>query len=227
MPCPELIRDPRLGSRFQSHRFKELHGDGRRLVIHWFNRAYQQRSVDPSESFEPFIFAWIAFNGWASCCTEMEYDRDLVEALSASPELVRQFGVMLEEPSCLRTTAERFRSYWPVFRVQELKRLRAPMYLKRDRQATVADYLARGAKRFAPACFQRHTEAGEEIPLDWPHILRAIYQVRCNLFHGDKVPHSEIDRVLVHSAFQILVHFLSRCQYMPQAEDADAIHDGG
>jgi type I restriction enzyme R subunit len=41
-----------------------------------------------------------------------------------------------------------------------------------------------------------------------------IYQVRCNLFHGDKAPHSEIDRVLVHSAFRILLEFLSRCGYM-------------
>jgi hypothetical protein len=39
--------------------------------------------------------------------------------------------------------------------------------------------------------------------------------VRCNLFHGDKAPHSEIDRVLVHSAFQILVRFFGEWGYMP------------
>jgi hypothetical protein len=138
----------------------------------------------------------------------------MVEALSASPVLVQQFDEALRDSASLKTAAELFRSYWPVFKVQELKRLGTPMWGERDRQLTINRYLGMGAKNFAPACFQRHTESGEEIPLDWPHILAAIYKVRCNLFHGDKAPHSEIDRVLVHSAFQILVQFLDRCGYM-------------
>jgi hypothetical protein len=127
---------------------------------------------------------------------------------------VQQFDDTLRESTDLRTIAEKFRSYWPVFKAQELKRRGALTYWHENRQRTIAHYLGSGARSFAPACFQRHTESGEEIPLDWPHVLAAIYQVRCNLFHGDKAPHSEIDRVLVHSAFQILIQFLSRWGYM-------------
>lgn len=215
MPCPELFRNPGLEERFESHRFRMLHPDGRRLVAHWFALAHEQIGCDPAESFEPFIFAWIAFNGWASCCTELDQDRQLIEALSSSPELASRFDNTLRESASLRMIAERFRDQWPVFKAQELKRLRALTYWHGDRQRTIAHYLGLGARSFAPACYQRHVAAGEEIPLDWPHVLGAIYQVRCNLFHGDKAPHSEIDRVLVHSGFQILVRFLSRWEYMP------------
>jgi hypothetical protein len=37
----------------------------------------------------------------------------------------------------------------------------------------------------------------------------ALYQVRCNLFHGDKDPQSEMDRQIVYSALQVLVPFMS------------------
>lgn len=214
MPCPELIRNAGVRDRFDSRRFQRLHVDGRRLVAHWFNLASERSECDPADSFEPFIYAWISFNGWASCCTELDQDRQLIEALSMSSELVDQFDRSIEESASFRAIAERFRSFWPVFKAQELRRLRAPMHQEGDRQHIIAGYFESGARSFAPPCFRRHADSGEEIPLDWPHVLSAIYQVRCNLFHGDKVPHSEIDRVLVHSAFQILVRFLSRWGYM-------------
>jgi len=37
----------------------------------------------------------------------------------------------------------------------------------------------------------------------------ALYQVRCNLFHGEKSAHSEMDSQIVYSALQVLVRFLS------------------
>lgn len=214
MPCMELVGNAGEANRFKIDRFRMLHPDGRNLVAHWFTLAYEQLDCDPDESFEPFICAWIAFNGWASCCTELDRDREIVRALSLSSELVLQFDRSIEESTSFRTIAERFRSYWPVFKAQELRRLRAPMHMMGDRQGIVTGYFDIGAKKFEPACFRRHAAVGEEIPLDWPHVLAVIYQVRCNLFHGDKAPHSEIDRVLVHSGFQILVQFLSRWEYM-------------
>jgi hypothetical protein len=69
MPCAELIRNAGLRDRFDSHRFQELHHDGRRLVAHWFSLASERLECDPADSFEPFIYAWISFNGWA------EFDR--------------------------------------------------------------------------------------------------------------------------------------------------------
>ncbi len=60
----------------------------------------------------------------------------------------------------------------------------------------------------------RHVEEDGDVPLDWPHTLLSIYHVRCNLFHGEKAAHSEMDRCLVSSAFRILLHFLVEAGYI-------------
>lgn len=101
-----------------------------------------------------------------------------------------------------------------MFNVKDLRRRRIPMFLDLDRPNMIAHYFQNGADSFSPACFRRHSENGEETPLDWPHLLSAIYQVRCNLFHGDKAPHSEIDRVLMHSSLQVPVRLLADGGYM-------------
>ena len=45
---------------------------GRRLIRAWFERAIEQRNCDAEESSEPFVFAFIALNGWASCVTTFD-----------------------------------------------------------------------------------------------------------------------------------------------------------
>ena len=52
------------------------------------------------------------------------------------------------------------------------------------------------------------------MPLDWPHTLEALYRVRCNLFHGEKGLDSEMDALIVSSAFRVLVHFLHDSGYI-------------
>jgi len=42
-----------------------------------------------------------------------------------------------------------------------------------------------GAQKFAPACWKRHRDAGESVPIDWPHTLAAVYQF-AQLVHGHK-----------------------------------------
>ena len=51
-----------------------------------------------------------------------------------------------------------------------------------------------------------HRERSEEVSLNWAHSLKAIYRVRCNLFHGEKAAHSEMDQKIVSSAFRILLY---------------------
>ena len=40
--------------------------------------------------------------------------------------------------------------------------------------------------------------------LNWSHTLNAIYRVSCNLFHCEKVAHSEMDQRIVSPAFKIM-----------------------
>jgi hypothetical protein len=209
MPCTELIRNPDLGRLFDDDRFWMLHPDGRRLIVHWFQRAWRRRDCDPAESFEPFIFCWIALNGWAACCTELDQDRQWLDALADNREVCQRFEWMLANSDEVREIAEAFRANWPVFKAQELRRLRALTYWHGNRAETIERYLQAGARQISPDCWLRHREAHEQIPLDFPHTAVALYRVRCNLFHGDKAPHSEVDRILVSTGFRLLAQFLN------------------
>jgi hypothetical protein len=208
MPCQELIRNPGLGDRFERRHFRLLHPDGRRLIVHWFERAWRDRACDPAESFEPFIFCWIALNGWAACCTELDQDRQWLDALIDNREVCGRFEMVLADSVEIRDTAETFRRYWPIFKAQELRRLGILAHWHGNRAETVEHYLRAGARQLSPDCWLRHQEAREEIPLDFPHTAVALYRVRCNLFHGDKAPHSEVDQILVSTGFRLLAEFL-------------------
>ena len=58
------------------------------------------------------------------------------------------------------------------------------------------------------------------MPLDWPHTLAALYRVRCNLFHGEKGRHSEMDQRIVASGFRTLIQFFGSANYVSIAMDA-------
>jgi hypothetical protein len=61
----------------------------------------------------------------------------------------------------------------------------------------------------APSCYVWHVTKRQPCPLDWKHTLAAIYQVRNNLFHGEKAGHSTVDKAIVSAAANTLMPFLS------------------
>lgn len=191
--------------KIQLNRFEYLNPESRRLVCGWFERAYAAKDVE-NECFEAFIFSWFAVNGWAACVTGKDRDSDYVNALQRSDELAARFKDLLSSNSEFSETAIKFHSSWPIFKAQILRRggLTAP---SNDRSAVVQYYLKKGVSEYEPGCWQSHLEAGESVPLDWPHTLAAIYRVRCNLFHGEKSAHSEMDQAIVRSAYLTLIGF--------------------
>ena len=61
----------------------------------WFNRAWRNKDCSPENSFEPFIFAWIAFNSWGMCVTEYERDSDIIDALAVNQKLNEDFQELM------------------------------------------------------------------------------------------------------------------------------------
>ena len=113
--------------------------------------------------------------------------------------------------------------FLPIFEVQRLRRqvidsrYGGNPLTEGDRREVVDSYLRnQGADslRFEPQCWKRHRDAGEGVPLDWPHTLAALYRVRCNLFHGEKARHSEMDQRIVASGFRVLIQFLGNADYL-------------
>jgi hypothetical protein len=139
----------------------------------------------------------------------MDRDEDWRDALAACPQLVSGFRAMMGADPEFATAVQRFSSMWPIFKAQQLRvgRINA---VGLTRNELVRHYLAQGLSR-SPVCFEHHVNRRppEEVPPDWPHTLMALYQVRCNLFHGEKSAHSEMDSQIVYSALQVLLRFLS------------------
>jgi hypothetical protein len=194
------------GLRVDIHEFEQLLGPGREIISRLAKRALDNSTCKPENSFEPFIFGWIALNSWASCVTGSEKDSEFLRPLALDQDLRRRFDKQFDAGESQRV-AEEFRVFWPILRPLPIRQIP-------DDGATRDDLILRELSRrwekprSRPECAARHCDNREEIPLDWPHTFSAIYQVRCNLFHGSKSLYSDIDTQIVCSAFRVLVRIL-------------------
>ena len=190
--------------QLKKHRL--LHEDGRRLITTWFERAWEQRGNEDA-TFEAFIFAWMSVNAWAACVTGEDQDREYMRRLKGDEGLRQLFLRVVNEHPNVRQDAEEFVSLLPIFKAQRLRRAGVHGQDSMTRAELVQHYLAQGITWFEPVCAEWHLQRGEPIPCDWPHVIAAIYRVRCNLFHGEKSAHSEMDRRIVRTAFLTLTGF--------------------
>jgi len=219
MVCSELFKRRgrtistalRLEKKVSFDNYVGLHREGKRLICGWFNRAWRNRDCSPENSFEPFIFAWIAFNSWGMCVTGYERDVDIIDALAVNQKLSEDFQELMGDSKEFREAARKFHRLWPIFKVQSIRRKGLYYHFPNwERGEIIEYYLNHDVKDYEPRCWKYHRERGEEVPLDWAHTLKAIYRVRCNLFHGEKAAHSEMDQKIVSSAFRILLYMLEK-----------------
>jgi hypothetical protein len=218
----ELVRNPKLAVRVDLSRYWALHPEGQRLVSGWFKRAWQKRNCDPEDSFEPFVFAFIALNGWASCVSGLDRDRDWMDALSLDPVVGEDFAMSVADSSSLVSdSAYELMRLWPVFEVQSLRQVGIDTYVSERERRELVDRFLKDPKTerlrqppYELRRWKRHRDVGEEVSFDWPHMLAVLYRVRCNLFHGEKARHSEMDQRIVYLAFRTLVGFLGSTGYL-------------
>lgn len=214
MPCSEIVNPNPGRSRVDLRRYSMLHPEGRQLISSWFQRSWRERNCQQDEAFEPFIFAWFAFNGWAACVTDMDRDRAIIDALAADTQINNDFAQVIQDNQDVSASIGVFFELLPIFDVKSLRRRGILINKTENRPEKVNYYLSNGAREFEPRCWQRHHDAGELIPVDWGHFINAVYKVRCNLFHGLKAAHSEMDQVIVHSSYLAVVKFLNAVGYM-------------
>lgn len=214
MPCEiqsNLINNQRDIDR---NRYLQLHPEGRELISGWFQRALLAINCSPESAFEPFIFTWFAFNGWAACVTDNDNDRSIINSLASSQIINNDFEQAIMNNQYLNGRASVFFSMLPIFDVRTLRRRGILQPAGNNRREIVTYYLNRRVSRFEPQCWEQHLNTNESPPAAWGHIINGIYKVRCNLFHGLKSTHSEMDQTIVHSAFLVLAHFLNETGYL-------------
>jgi len=144
---------------------------------------------------------------------DVDGDKASVDLMGSSPDLQYGFLELLGSNQDFKATAEKFRALWPIFSDKDIHRsgvlAQIPPGLARPDRIPI--YLAhryqyRGRLRrinYCPPCADDHGSP-EKIPLDWAHSLSAIYQVRCNLFHGYKGIDVSDDIEIVSSAYEVL-----------------------
>ena len=215
MICRELINTSLSEVHIDFDRYTYLHPERQRLISGWFERVWGMRDCQGDDCFEAFIFAWIAFNGWVACTTELDDDYKYLDALKRDQMLSQDFEQLVAIPeSSLAPCAVEFAAQWPIFDVRPFRRRHIIVAHELDRRTIIKRYLDAGVTAFVPQCWKRHDDDKVQVPLDWPHTLAALYRVRCNLFHGEKDAHSEMDQRIVSGAFRTLVYFLREAGYL-------------
>jgi hypothetical protein len=194
---------------FQKH--WDDRGSGQRLVHDWFERGSQ--TEDP---FESFIYVWFAFNGWAETVTEEERDFLWLEILGVEPRLRAEFQEAVDSDKSVREAVDGLHAFAPIFRSVEQRKVDPPP--RGEREDHIKYWLSKKIDgkplAYRPRCYEDDVKKTGRIDKDWPHILQAIYGVRCNLFHGGKSTENSEDFMLVAWGRAILVGFLSKGGYL-------------
>jgi hypothetical protein len=189
------------------------------LITSWARRADETltRALGdhdiPSSSrrsrntFEAFIYAWISFNGWASCCCDTDKDNVLIKVLRVDERVSASVNSLVSSSPSLAAALGQFRALWPIFRAADVRNgvdTAVAEYRHGGRAGLVAYYSNTFPKAGrSPDCHLRHHP--EPIDADWAHTLQALYTVRCNLFHGTKSVDGDVDREVVDAASAVLV----------------------
>jgi hypothetical protein len=179
--------------------FRSLDPDTIDLTRELVDNADRQRS-----SFMSFVNMWMAFNGWMESVTEATTDAAMITAVAEHRRVSGSYEELMERSSEFRRRVLTFSEMWPVVNVRDLrKKLGYDAFHRCSRQELLRE-CAREDVKFQPVAW---TNGG--IPT-WPQLLRTIYAIRCNMFHGSKSPQNSRDRDLVRHSDRILKIFIEQ-----------------
>jgi hypothetical protein len=171
--------------------------------------AYQvSRELFDGADHEPpsmmsFIFRWMEFNGWMAAITGCERDYEMINALAAEPRITAKYNQLLSDRPRFNHEVEAFSAQWPVLNVAHVRaKLGFDAFRRYDRAALLVECDAKQVKRQPVGWLAGATPS-------WEQLLRTIYQVRCNLFHGEKSEQAARDRDLVFASDRVLRLFLA------------------
>jgi hypothetical protein len=175
--------------------FHRLDPSARQVTAELLHNAEQH----PRPSFMSFTYRWMAFNGWMSAVTLEDTDWRMINALATEPRLVAAHDQLVVK-SPYGGLVDAFAALWPVFNVRHVRRtLGYGAFVQHDRAALLAMAVRRQPEQW--------TQGGKP---SWDQLIRTIYQVRCNLFHGEKSPQVARDHALILAADAVLRAFIAQ-----------------
>lgn len=177
--------------------FRTLDPETADLARELIDASDAQRSA-----FSSFVNLWMGFNGWMECVTDASTDAEMITALANHLRLTETYSELMRNEPDFREKVEIFATMWPVLNVRDVRRkLGRAAFSRYSREELMVEVLRQGVK------FQPHDWAAGNTPT-WPQLLRTIYAIRCNLFHGSKSPENFRDHQLVVASDRILRMFI-------------------
>lgn len=177
--------------------FRTLDPETADLARELIDATNSQRS-----DFSSFVNLWMGFNGWMECVTDAANDAEMISALANHQRLSDAYGDLMEQCQDFRDEVNFFAAMWPVLNVRDIRRkLGRDAFWRLSPQELMEEVISQGVK---------HQPVGwryGDVPT-WPQLLRTIYTVRCNLFHGSKSPQNFRDHELVVSCDKVLRMFI-------------------
>lgn len=147
-------------------------------------RSWRHKSHQDGDVFGSFIFIWISFNAWLEHLSMKTSDREMIEELR-------------ERAACMN---ELVSAYDYVLKNDELfiRSLRA--LIGKSREEPIRD-----VREIFP-------DVVIENEYDYENVIRALYRIRCNLFHGGKDINEPRDQSLVSNAGALLRQWVGRLE---------------
>jgi hypothetical protein len=146
----------------------------------------------------------MGFNGWMECVTDAANDAEMITALADCGRLRESYDILMKSAPDFRASVESFAAMWPVLNVRDVRRkLGRDAFWRFSREELMAEIVRQGVK------LQPVGWTEDRIPT-WSQLLRTVYCVRCNLFHGSKSPQNHRDHELVTTADRVLRMFIDQ-----------------
>ncbi|WLI10347.1 MULTISPECIES: hypothetical protein [Pseudomonas] len=159
-------------------------------------------NINQRSEFSSFVNLWMGFNGWMECVTDANTDAEMITALVSHQRLSDAYDDLMKHCPDFQEKVEIFATMWPVLNVRDVRRkLGRDAFWRFSREELMAEVVRENVK------LQPITWSAGDVPT-WPHLLRTVYAVRCNLFHGSKSPQNYRDHELVVSCDKILRMFI-------------------
>jgi hypothetical protein len=178
--------------------FLSLDPEASRLARQLLDSADRRRS-----DFMSFALTWMAFNGWMESVTDVERDSEMITALAENPRITNVYDDLMRTSDEFRRRVIAFAAMWPVLNVRDVRRKLGWDAFWRYRREELLKVCEQRRVRQEPLGW-----SDGDVPT-WPQLLRTIYSIRCNLFHGAKSPQNARDHDLVCHADWILRTFIA------------------
>jgi hypothetical protein len=178
--------------------FRTLDPETADLARELIENADRQRS-----SFMSFMSLWMGFNGWMESVTGAGHDAAMITAIADNRRVTDAYEQLMHDDDFQRRVLA-FSELWPVLNVRDVRqKLGRDAFWAQERDE-LFDRCRREGVKMQPLGW-----TDRDVPT-WPQLLRVIYCVRCNLFHGAKSPQHGRDCDLVRRSDRILRQFIER-----------------